>query len=330
MLDKQLVDRLHQENIINKNSVLWWQLGFEGRRVYSEKEFSKNLRTVKYQTLTTEALTRLDEEFTLPKPEDFQEEIINIWVEDEVPILLRNLSLAGFDLPVFTTVKPMSHKPRGWRSLRCSIESELPGMVYEQPHIRGIVIDLTEEFLFFYPFLLGERHEYYSSRMFRLNSTDVPIIIDPIHPTKFHTNLIEKEWKGKRAQKKPSCFDLKIGGYKLVPFFEFDVNRLHTTIYPLPVFQGNLQKLVEDLIKKDSRWAHPSAEKFLRDYHPEKIRERLDLPVVIASSGNGNVELLGAGYAYSDQAFYWPFDKPKHDLAAKALKLRLGLDAKFS
>lgn len=321
MLNKSLIDRLHDAKIINRNSVLWWQLGFEGRKVYTGKEFSENLRGVKYQAFNPAG-----------KKSEYYEETLNIWVENDVPILLGDITLADFNIPVFTTVKPMSHSPSGWGNLRSAIELEWPathtGMIYEQPHIRGVVIDLTDDFLFFYPFLMGDRHRHYETKFFHLNNEDVSIVVDPIHPTKFYKNLIEREWKGRRCQRKPSCLDLAINDLEFVPFFEFDVNKPHTSIYPLPVFEGNLKKLVDDMIQKNPKWDRQEVEFFLRRYHPEKIKKpKLDLPIILSNTGNGKVNLLGAGYSFSDQVFYWPLDERKYNIASQGLKDRLGLEA---
>lgn len=323
MIEKSIVDKLHKSKIINKNSVLWWQLGFEGRRVYSQEEFLKNLREIKYKSL--------DPSIDSPENTPYKEEILNLWVEEDVPILLSDVNFRELSIPTFTTVKPMSHKPNGWDNLKSAVELKLPptytGMVYEQPHIRGIVIDLTKKFLFFYPFLIGGKHEHYSSSLIIPKNNNTPIIIDPIHPSKFYKNLVEKEWKGKRNQRKPTCIDAELEGLELVPFFEFESNKPQITIYPFPIYEDRLAKLTEDFIKRNPKWKRAEAEYFFKRYFPNKVKGRLDIPVIISGSKSGMVNLHGGGYFFDKKAYYWKLDEKRYNIAKNSLKERLGLEA---
>ena len=154
MVDKKLIQKLHDNRIIDKKYALWWQLRFEGRRIFSEDEFKKGLRNITYEIEPEEGL--------------IGNKTLRIWPDYKVPILIRNIDLDGIVAPCFITVKPMCHdKNEGWRSLQQMVTYKLPptesGSVYHEPHVRGVVIEEKDNFLFWYPISFGvdpESHSY--------------------------------------------------------------------------------------------------------------------------------------------------------------------------
>ena len=62
MIDTKIITKLNYMRIIDKNTVLWWELGFEGRRIYSEEEFNKGL-----EEITLDAGLDLGNRGTVPK-----------------------------------------------------------------------------------------------------------------------------------------------------------------------------------------------------------------------------------------------------------------------
>lgn len=337
LLEKSLIDKLHEAKIIDKKSVLWWQLGFEGRRQVTDQEFSSGLRTIKYESISRDFFTTPDSFLgePKPKPEDYCEESVRVWINDNVPILIKEIEFGKFVLPAFVTVKPMSHSPSGWDSLQSAIVSQWPPSLctlgaYEQPHIRGIALDLTKDFLFWYAFLLDSKSHRYSSDLLKPKNLEYPpLILDPINPVKFCQNLIEKGWRGRRSQRKPHTLDIDSAGFEFVPYFEFNPSQPQSTIYPLPMVPKQSLREVKDFLKHNPGWTYERAERLLRGLHFIKNpKNPLDLPAVLVSSGNSKVNILGAGYCFHNrEVSYWPLDKTRHALAGTALKSRLGLEA---
>src|SRR3989344_5967495 len=147
MIDKKLLDKLHNSKIIDRRQVLWWQIGYEGRRLFSKEEFDENLKNVSYETyVLRNAKPVINKDGIKTKNINYK-----VWTKDEVPILLEDISLDGELIPSFASVKPMSHPNgagNGWRSLSGFSQSQLPLSAYHSPHIRGVVIELTDDFLF--------------------------------------------------------------------------------------------------------------------------------------------------------------------------------------
>lgn len=285
MVDQGLLQKLHDEGVIDKRHVLWWQLGYEGRRVLSEDEFSEGLTRVSYEVSFD--WTR--------RPVSPHEESFDLWTRDEVPILTRKVELCGESADCFVSVKPMSHPDTGgdgWRSLEVHKEFGFSPTAFHSPHIRGLVLEQTPDFLFWHPFIVGGEPEYYGTYRLVLKDLDLPVLICPIHPTKFYRNLIKGAWnKGKRPQKKPNEFDTRGEGFELVPYHEFDYRRNHLTVYPVSVFDG-----------------------------------RLDLPGIILGGRNSGPSILGVGQVEFRDNFvqYWELSHVQHRNAKSSLIKRLG------
>lgn len=280
MVDKDLIQRLHDEHIIDKRHVLWWQLGFEGREILTEEEFNAGLQTAKWMVkvdITGEPIEPREEEF-------------KFWNRDEVPILIKTINFKGIEIPAFVSVKPQTHWPRGGVEHTKQLEI-FPLTVYEQPHVRGAVIERKDKFLFWYPFTLGEDPHYYSTNGVFLEEEKMWLLICPVHPTKFYSNIVENSWsKGKRVQKRAKEFEYQNEGYELVPYFEFDTTQRHVMVYPVPLFE-----------------------------------RRLDVPVFIKSIPRyPGVEVIGAGYAVfsgdSGDICYWELQNDQKKLVRRTLE----------
>jgi len=323
MINNNLIQKLHDNKIIDKKYPFWWQLGFEGRKVLSDPEFREGLREVSYYA---KDLRKEDG--------DSFEVKLKIWANDNVPISIKNIELSGVEIPCFITCCPMSHEG-GWSHLNSAIRSQLSpanygGLVYNQPHIRGVVAETTKDFLFWYPFYFGNKPMYYNNQIIHFDSLDTYLIMDPVHPSKFYLNLIKKEWhKGKRPQKRPIEFEYSQTGLELkqVPYFELNPAQPNITIYPLPVFEDNSVKIIKELLKQNKKWDKPTAINFIDHYpHIFKIKKRLDLPIILRSMGNGKIDILGAGYLTENFAYYWKLDSKQYSLAKKSLKERMNLE----
>lgn len=297
MIFKDLIQQLHDKGIIDKRHVLWWQLGFEGRKVLTDEEFRGGLRDITYWARNPK------------EPDDKFPINLRVWTDHNVPINLRDIEISGIQIPCFITCCPMSHE-RSWITLENAISGELPIQftgIYNQPHIRGVVIEANKDFLFWHPFLFGEKQGNYNTLVLRFPGLDIPIFIDPIYSVQFCKNLINKEWHtGKRAQRKPEKLNLEIRGLQVVPYFEFSPEKPNIMVYPLPVFDDNSPYLIKALVKQSPSLSQEQARHFINSYpHLFHIRKRLDLPILIRSLENRKVEILGAGYLYSDYAYYW-------------------------
>jgi hypothetical protein len=47
MVNTTLLRELHNEEIIDRRCLYWWQLGYEGRRLFTEQEFKEGLTVTK-------------------------------------------------------------------------------------------------------------------------------------------------------------------------------------------------------------------------------------------------------------------------------------------
>jgi len=289
MVNKKLLQKLNEKRIIDRRQVLWWQLGFEGRKIYSEKDFNQNLKTISYEVQRRNWETG---KITYQGEEEYQ-----IWTKDEVPILFKNINLFGLDIPCFITVKPMSHPERvgdGWYSLKYLKEDKQPLSEFHRPHIRGVVVEETKEFLFWNSFLLGRTPDWYQSSAFIPKNKNLPpIILDPIHPSKFYNNLIEGGWShGRRPQKKPKKFDNK-DCFNIIPYYDFRRDQPCLILYPAPLF-----------------------------------KRKLDFPVIIKNIPKRIPKILGTGYisfgVNSEEVFYWEINAQQERAARKSLINRLG------
>lgn len=305
MVDKELIQKLHNRKIINKKYVLWWQLGFEGRRIFDEREFEKGLRKITYEVEKEEGLT--------------EQKALRIWPDSEVPILIKNIDLDGITAPCFISVKPMCHdKDDGWKILQGMIYHKMPpqglGFIYHQPHVRGVVAEEKDNFLFWYPISFGVEPEYYSSLAKFLKKEDMWCIINPIHPIKFYENLVRQYSWGRRSQKSAIRFSEE--GYEVVPYFDFDITKKHLTVYPAPL----------NLLRKNR-----DVEKII--FGPSTLfKGKLDFPIIIKSlPDEKKAQMLGIGFLDSDGAGYWEVNRIHGEKAKESLEKRLGLDltAKF-
>ncbi len=237
MLNRNTLEKLHNSGIINKNNVLWWQLGFEGRKVYSLDEFISGIEHVPYEECTQyfDSGGKL-EGFELKEKE------ASVWTRDDVPILIQDISLFEKELPCFITVKPMSHDcNEGWASLSNGRLRETPKL-YHQPHVRGLVLEVTDDFMFWYA--LGNpahKHGPYASGVLTSNDeTMPPVLLNPIPPTDFYSNLISTNFKIHRKKRKGTSLNLENGGLTFVPYYEFESNPNQVTIYPANINPSKL------------------------------------------------------------------------------------------
>ena len=289
-MDHALVDELHHRKIIDKRHVLWWQLGFEGRRLYTQEEFEQNLATITYNCYSWDVSTQQAGE----KPCSFR-----VWPHNNVPFFIKKAMVDGLQIDCFFSIKPLSHEAP-FNNFEKIVEdlhqrTNFPLGTYLGTHIRGAILDLTPEFLFWTPFTLGSRPRYYDSTTFRFDTHEIALLC-PVHPTKFYKNIVEKTWsKHGLPQRKPQTLDLYQHNLQLVSYREFDTTKNHIMVYPAKV-------------------------------HPD----RLDLPVFV--KGNPRTrkpEIIGTGTIYfgdedhKNTLYYWSLDH--HFKAAKrSLIERLG------
>src|SRR3989344_4780759 len=107
MIDKNLVNYLTEQRIINKNFIFWWQLGFEGRRIYSKEEFDKTIKEIIHRQYTKKAVSAMRDkvgvfESLKGKGILFEDAKVKIWPNNDVPILLDEVSYKEKSIPSFT------------------------------------------------------------------------------------------------------------------------------------------------------------------------------------------------------------------------------------
>jgi hypothetical protein len=343
-VDFKTLARLDKVKFIDKRHVIWWQLGFEGRRIISESEFDQTVKTITYPVVdrnpTREALSKVDEdskikELSISMAEcrekmdgngfvealsEFRkrmdellmkEKSFTVWMENYVPIMLKNVNVSDYlgEANCFFSIKPLSHEI-GWtnnpeRVIRLFTETKFPLGLYNEPHIRGVTIDVKDGFLFYYPIVNGQAPSMYIQSSIKLQSGETALVC-PVDPSKFYEKLINTQWsRGKRTQRKPVEMDLPKNGLKIVPYYEFSPQQNHVTVYP----------------------AKANA-------------KGLDLPVIIRGNGSTGIpEVIGAGYftfgVIDDQnefddkkesLHYWEFVDTKRTVIEHVLTKRLGLD----
>ena len=284
MVDKNLIQRLHDSHDIDKRHVLWWQLGFEGRRVLTEAEFAEGLQTERLEVYIDPRTYR----FIEPTEMDFQ-----VWKRDDVPILIRDVDLDGTIVPCFISVKPESHENVSPFS---DGKYTIP-QVNLHPHIRGMVIEQTDRFLFYYPFISSQESNVYDSPSAYFEDAGMwGLLSHPVHVGKVYKELITSQWKnGKRPQRKAKVFNCDKEGFQIVPYFEFDTTQNHVMAYPMNILQN-----------------------------------KLDLPVFVKSSPKPpGVEVIGVGYPYFSRfgdhgVCYWELDKSKTKIIKETLEAVLG------
>lgn len=295
MVNRALIQALHDKGIIDKRNVLWWQLGFEGRRVFTEQEFQAHLKRISYETSYDDS-RRYNSDSDIPA-EHLRAVESAIWTSNDVPVLIRELDFEGLKVPFFISVKPASHD-KGQEAIEreCLGKRQVfPLSLYLSPHIRGISLELTDRFFFWYPITFGDDDNIQSTNVCKVKSLSLPIIKSPISPGRFYRSLVvERSWSnGRRAQKKTKEFDCKKEGFEIVPYFEFNPCEPNIMVYPVPLRRG-----------------------------------KLDLPVLVKSRPpNHPPEVLGTGYfqaiSAGGLAYYWEIDKQRQRLARDTLIERL-------
>lgn len=291
----KVLARLDETKIIDKRHVLWWQLGFEGRRIMTEREFERNLMTITYTCWSGNA-----------RDMQRRKRSFRVWKGNDVPIMLKKVRMGGQDVECFFSIKPLSHEWPGGpeAALATQMSSEWPVSHNNRPHIRGVNIGHNDEFLFWYPLLLGTRPGRYDSFAFRLKTGEVALLW-AVHPDRFYDNLVKNGWPGgKRAQRKPLSLPLTKNGLRIVPFYEFDPGQPEVMVYPARI------------------WG-------------EDHRKSLDVPAIIKGNPQtGQPEVLGAGSLSfgrefkegdrTEEASYWEFADSQRKLAVRSLIERLG------
>lgn len=230
MFSKDLVDKLHEFKIINKNNILWKQFSYLEGRVYNSKEFEAKLESIKY--------TIRDSFGKETRP------IFKIWPDHSTkPFTIKKLKISKkIKAPVLITVqpKPNLHGFNYWHTLSIHKETNKPLSKYLQPHGIGVVLDQTPEFLFWTPFYFETQFSQNQQAWSRIPGDRLNILSsfeDPI--VDYRDRLINSHWnKGKRPQTPPKRLGYQSELYNQVPFFEFNPKLKHLTAYPLPIFEN--------------------------------------------------------------------------------------------
>jgi hypothetical protein len=281
---KEVLDYLQSKGLIDQKAVIWWQKGFEGRRVFGEEEFSQGLIKIEFETF-------LDSKLNVTGQKKY-----NVWYKNDVPIVLRDYNFEGISVKTLISVKPMSHHHNeGWRelSMRQSNQPSLPLSVYYSPHIRGVVVEDTSDFVFWLPFGIERKMNSYltvgHNNLF--NNQDMFIIFMPIHPSRFCENLMKSLKGGRLAQRKNERWNFTKDNFEAVPYYDFYQEKSQLTIFPASV-----------------------------------LEQSLDVPLII--KGNP-LEILGSGFIEDNldymQAVFLKLDQKKFDKAKKSLTERLDL-----
>ena len=348
MVDKKTLDQLEKDGLIDQRFLLWWQLGHEGRRVLSEEEFERGLTKISYES---------GGNFT--EDQEVKQRDFRFWTGDDVPILAKQVDSQKFrGVPAFVTVKPLLHfnptvnalnafgvffgclaegykgnldyepppliNPELSSDLRSRLEFNVKGKlalsVYEEPHIRGVIAEVTDEFVFWFPITFGEEPGAYSNSYTKFRGVSETIVIDSIHPTKFWENLIKEEWsKGRRAQRKPSTFNLEENGFSVVPYYSFEPDKSHVMIYPCNLFDRGLD--IPIVVRGDPSTRTPRiiGAGYLRFSDP-----------ILAGSTEVYGEKVEWGAEEGWQTInYWELNKSLKEKAKESIKRRLGLEGIF-
>jgi hypothetical protein len=307
MVNKDLVQKLHDKGIIDKRNVYWWQIGFEGRRIFTDEEFQNGLVNISWMP----ELIRNHRDDNLDfSREDYEKapKSVSVWVKHDVPILLKDVSIDDHVVPCFVTVKPLSHDRReGWRDLTWDMENKYPMnwvSKFHQPHIRGMVLEQTDRILFWSPLLMGTIPMSYHTRGMQLGNYFA--IIDPVYPSDFYKNLIKGQWSfGRRAQKSAATFNCLENGYHIVPYFEFDKGEKHVTVYPAPILASTISRREPwrlmryvslpqfEAIMSGDLSGIPN---LLHGPLSQFVRWKKDFPIVVKSNPGSDPEILGMGY----------------------------------
>lgn len=205
MINKELLQRAHSEEIIDKRQVLWWQLGYEERKIYSEDEFNENLVEVSYDCVN----------FSNDK---VSKRTFKVWPKEDIPIMIKKVKIGDVDIPCFVTIRPMSDGD-GWNNLNVQKEQKMPLTAYREPHIRGAVIEITNKFLFYHNISLGAEPSYYGGAQgVKFDGEEILCLVNPIHPNKFYKNLIRNRGSsnGRIAQRRFNEIDCNEKGVEMI------------------------------------------------------------------------------------------------------------------
>ena len=218
-----------------------------------------------------------------------------------MPIVIKPVEIReGVTVDCFYSIKPVSHERRDLtlnQFMKDSAYFKFPISVNLEPHIRGVVLDITPEFLFWHPIRSNMVENHYDTGAFRFHCNNDLALISAVHPMSFYKNLIERVWKGKRCQRKATYIDSREMPFTIVPYHEFNPAQPQVTVYPASVFPG-----------------------------------KLNLPCILRGNEfTGVPQILGAGYFYyprpdsnHSSAYYWPFSHEQHRNARDSLIARLG------
>ena len=258
-VDADMLTRLEEVGLIDKKDVCWWQFGFEGRRIVTEQEFNKGLMAVTFNCLE---YARLDSSEIVSRERTF-----SIWTEDFIPVLLKTITLqGGIEAQCFITVKPISHDlsmPSTREEMREFEARERNDVaVFSEvlrPHVRGVVIESTDKFLFWYPIqsIRSVFREGVNRSIGSVGGDTVMqvgkdmVMLEPIGPTGFYDNIIRSSRQGRRriSKGKSKNIDADRQGYRIVPYYEFDPLQNHLMIYPAKIHSGPLDSPI--IVKGD-------------------------------------------------------------------------------
>ncbi len=219
-INLEVLYRLGASNVIDKRHVIWWQLGHEGRKIITEDEFNEGLTRITYKC-------HQDHNFNTTEKRTF-----DFWRGNYVPIVIKEVDLLGLKIKSLLTIKPVTDM-----AIEMAIELQYPLDENTHPHIRGIVIESTRDFLFWYPIMYGNP-SYYSGAVTFMIGNDKVGFISPVHPTQFYQNQMRMGWSGgRRAQKRAKtvefgCYAVSGEVAKIVPYYEFDSSRNVVMVYP--------------------------------------------------------------------------------------------------
>jgi len=274
MIDKELLDKLHNNHVVEKRGLIWWQLGYEGRNIISEEELHRGLEKHIW-TVRTEKGMRQKE--------------VSLWKSSNIPIVIRKINFGPVELDCLISVKPWEE-----RDQRAYERSKFPPSIYNEPHIRGLVAEIGERHVFWFPFKFSRRTEYYSTRVIEIDGLN--IILQAIEPGRFYKNLIDVWDKGRRLNKKARVFNCT--RVEAVPYFEFNANQEHLSVYPVKLLEG-----------------------------------KLDFPIFYAG-GEGKAEILGMGYIFLGEGaesipevYYFDIPEKRFERVKKTFQEKLGLEA---
>ncbi|MBS3072896.1 hypothetical protein J4477_03625, partial [Candidatus Pacearchaeota archaeon] len=160
-------------------------------------------------------------------------EKVKIWNEEYVPILLKEINFDGIKIPSFVSVRPISD----YDSMAGPLKSNFPLEIYYSPHIRGVFVEKTDDFVFWNPFFIYGNLNCWGTYTYSLKEEEMKIILQPVSTDKFYKNLMKSLRRGKRTQKKLEKLEFEDDS-RVVPYYEFDSHSRNYTIYPAKILEG--------------------------------------------------------------------------------------------